>query len=213
MSPEVTPGNLRILDEMLTHVANDFCAGTPPAMLTHPKKSIAENLWSGVNGLKQAIPFYNGGKAYKDPVPPFPNRPYSHGGWDALVQKELRAFNRNGSAYVTRISECLIKTMGLISTIQGEDKTPQLTLYRGQHNAEWPVISSIGRKVPKGFVNARTEVSNFELQALAKWQSRIQKEPELLEEIFGQRMDKWQRMQWCVFRRAKLPLAANDGRW
>ena len=198
MNPQVTPGNLKTLDEILSHVANDFCSGTPPDKLGHPKDRIAKDLWSGVSGLRSAISFYNNGKAYNEPPPPFPGREYSHAGWDGLIRNELHAFNCRGSAYITRISECLIKTMGLVSALQGENKPPQLSLYRGQCNAEWLVSSSIGRKAPEGFKNTISEVSDFELQALAKWQSRIEKDPELLEEMFGQQA---------------IPWSADDGRW
>ena len=213
MNPQVTPGNLKTLDEILSHVATDFCGGTPPDKLGHPKNRIAKDLWSGVAGLRSAIPFYNAGKGYQDPIPPFPDREYSHAGWEALIRNELHAFNCRGNAYITRISECLIKTMGLINILQGGNKAPRLSLYRGQCNAAWPVISSIGRKVPKGVTNKITEVSNFELQALAKWQDRIQKDTVLLEEIFGQRIgvSPWRR---CLARwRSTLPWPRNDGRW
>lgn len=148
MNPKVTPGILNTLEQMLNHVATDFCGGTPAEKLDHPKNRIAKDMFSGVAGLKCAISFYNNGRGFQDPTPPFPDREYTRQGWNDLIRNELFAFDCCGSAYITRVSECLIKTMGLIGPLQGENNPPQLSLYRGQCNAAWPVISSIGRKVP-----------------------------------------------------------------
>lgn len=59
----------------------------------------------------------------------------------------------------------------------------------------------------KNFVNKKTEVSDFELQALTKWQSRVQEDPELLGDMFGQQANVSQRQ------RSALPWPTDDGRW
>lgn len=145
-----------------------------------------EQLGKGISALHSAITIVNDGKGYLDTLPPYPNRHYAHqAGWQSLIHNELLKFNSKGSAYLTSVSECLIKTLGLINIHQSA-YTRTLAYYRGQVDAKWEIQSSIGLKIPiKDIPTDRGKVSQFELDALKNWQSKVLGDSSITKEVFS----------------------------
>ena len=75
--------------------------------------------------------------------------------------------------------------MGLINCHQNS-RNRTLAYYRGHVNSDWEIVSSIGRKIPPNAIpKDRSDVSQFEIDALKKWQSKVLADTNLIEEIFS----------------------------
>lgn len=146
-----------------------------------------DNMGMGLSAMADAHSVLNNGKGFNDPPPKYGDRLYpNQGGWQHLILEEFAQFNAEGSAYITRVSECVIKVFGLINAHHGA-MGRKLALFRGQHNAEWKIQSSIGLKIqPDKVPDDRSVVSEFELYALHKWQDRVLSDSVLTQEVFGE---------------------------
>lgn len=186
-NPKLTPGILNTLTNILNgRVLPEVHKEIKSAQGDYRADNFRDDMGKGISALYSAISVLNNGKGFSDPEPPYPGRHYAHqSGWQALIQNELLKFNSMGSSCITSISECLIKTLGLIN-IHQDASHRTLAYYRGQTNADWEIISSIGRKIPADSIPTdRSKVSQFELDALAKWQSKVLSDRKLIDEIFS----------------------------
>lgn len=150
------------------------------------RNRLKEGFDKGISALYSAKSILNNGKGFDEPTPEYIDRYYPHqGGWHDAITEEIAQFNCNGSAYITRVSECIIKTYGLINIHQGSSNR-SLALFRGQHNAEWGIISSVGLKIPPDKVpDDKLSVSEYEVSLLRTWQELVMSTADLLVEIFG----------------------------
>ena len=184
---KLTPGIISALTNIINgRLLPEIYKEIKDAQGEHIADTYKNDLWKGISALDSAITVLNNGKGYSDTKPPYPDRHYAHeSGWQLLIQNELLKFNSKGSSYITSISECLIKTLGLINVHQNANKRT-LAYYRGHVNAEWEIVSSIGRKIPKSTIPTdRSKVSQFEMDALEKWQSIVLTDDHLIKEIFS----------------------------
>ena len=115
--PVITPGNLDILRLMFEKVLADF--STLEIEREDIKEKTLANLSAGLNALHSCVSIYNNGKGYNDVPPPYDHRMYTQPGWQNMISYQLHAFNREGSNYITCLSEGLIKTLGLVHAFQG----------------------------------------------------------------------------------------------
>lgn len=172
---KLTPGIVSALTSILNgRLLPEIYKEIKDAQGEHRAKIFKDDLGKGISALYSAVSVLNDGKGYSDTKPPYPDRHYAHqSGWQSLIQNELLKFNSKGSSYITSISECLIKTLGLINVHQNANKRT-LAYYRGHVNSDWEIVSSIGRKIPKSTIPTdRSTVSQFEMDALEKWQSVV----------------------------------------
>lgn len=149
-------------------------------------REFLDDLGRGVSALHTAIPALNDGKGYVDPKPGYDDRTYPDlAAWIPHIQDEILKYNSRGAAYITSVSECVTKTLGLINLHQGQNERTT-ALFRGQIDAAWKLTSSIGRKIPpESIPEDRMSVSQFELNSLKKWQTRVLDSKELQEEVFS----------------------------
>lgn len=184
---KLTPGIVSALTSILNgRLLPEIYKEIKDAQGEHRAKIFKDDLGKGISALYSAVSVLNDGKGYSDTKPPYPDRHYAHqSGWQSLIQNELLKFNSKGSSYITSISECLIKTLGLINVHQNANKRT-LAYYRGHVNSDWEIVSSIGRKIPKSTIPTdRSTVSQFEMDALEKWQSVVLTDDHLTKEIFS----------------------------
>lgn len=148
-------------------------------------RDFLDGLGKGVSALHTAIPALNDGKAYMDTKPGYDDRTYPDlAAWIPHIQDEILKYNSRGAAYITSVSECVTKALGLINLHQGQ-KERTTALFRGQIDATWNLTSSIGRKIPpESIPEDRMCASQFELDSLKKWQSKVLDSRELQEEVF-----------------------------
>lgn len=180
--PKITAGNLDTLREMMEKIISDF--STKDITREDVKQTVLSDLQAGRAGLLCALPLYNENKGYSDPHPPYAGRSYSEPGRHTLITYELHAFNQNGNSYITRVSECLIKTFGLVQGYQGH-RPPRYALFRGQPDVKDEITCSIGRKMQQDTDCPEDKVSDFEIKALRCFQSRLGKDGALRQHVFG----------------------------
>lgn len=182
----IKPGAVEMIKELVnTRVLND--AYKLALETNNPRAELLkDNLSKGIGGLHDASIILNGGKSYSPQKPTYQDRHYpDQDGWIKLIYDEIAEFNSNGPAFITRVSECFIKTQGLINVFQSTFSR-KLTYFRGQYNANWGIQSSIGRKIsPSDIPTDRSTVSEFELKTLRIYQDRVLADKELQKEIFG----------------------------
>lgn len=186
-NPKLTPGIISTLTSILSGRVQSELYKEIMAIQGEQKANVfRDDIGKGISALYGAISVLNDGKGYSDTEPPYPDRHYAHqSGWQTLIQNELLKFNSKGSSYITTISECLIKTLGLINVHQSAFNRT-LAYYRGHVDASWEIVSSIGRKIPESSIPTdRSKVSQFELDALEKWQSIVFSDNHLVVEIFS----------------------------
>jgi len=147
------------------------------------KQEIIAQINQGITGLGHARSIQNN---EDEPAltPEYPGR-YYPSSWQQIINDEISQFNSHGPAYITRVSECVIKFFALIN-IHHDASERSLTLFRGQHNAEWDIISSIGRTIPPEEVSDdKLVVSKYEITLLRTWQESVMCDAALQNEIFG----------------------------
>jgi hypothetical protein len=118
------------------------------------------------------------------PLPPVNNHGIPATSWEDTMLDEYSKLNEYGVSYITRISDCIVKTQALVNLYQKDNR--KRALFRGQHNSSWSIRSSLGRKVgvcrkPKD----RTQTSRFEISCLKKWQKKVRRDKVLKQEVFG----------------------------
>lgn len=185
-NPKLTPGIINTLTSILNgRIQSEIYKEINDIQGKHSADTFRDNIGKGISALHGAISVLNNGKGYSDTKPPYPGRHYAHqSGWQSLIQDELLKFNSKGSSYITSISECLIKALGLINVHQNANKRT-LAYFRGHVNADWEIVSSIGRKIPESSIPTdRSKVSQFEMDALEKWQSMVLSNKQLINEIY-----------------------------
>ncbi len=185
--PKLTPGILqtisRIIQERVLPEVYEKIKSTSNESRADRFK---DNLGQGMSALYEAISVMSDGKGYCDTNPQYKDRHYpQQDGWQSLIRYELMKFNSQGASSLTSVSECLIKALGLIN-IHQEANSRTLAYFRGHIDAEWEIISSIGRKIPESNIPSdRSRVSQFELDSLVTWQSKVLGDAELIKEIFS----------------------------
>lgn len=179
----IKPSTINILMKLLTRVSIQV---NKAELNDQQKNQLKKQFDQGISGLYSAMSILNNGKDFNEPTPKYAGRYYpQQSEWGTVITEEIAQFNCSGAAYITRVSECIIKTYGLINIHQGKSDR-SLALFRGQHNAAWGIISSIGHKIPPNEVpDDKSSVSAYEISSLRTWQKLVMSTPELLEEIFG----------------------------
>ena len=184
---ELTPGMLSTLNKIIQErVLPEIYQIIKTNQDEFRSNLFKDQMGQAISAIHSAITVMSDGRGYADAKPPYLFRQYAdQPGWQSLIHNELLKFNSKGTAYLTSVSECLIKTLGLINIHQGTSKRT-LAYYRGQINAEWEIQSSIGRKIPHDDIPSNpSTVSQFELDALKKWQSKVMNDNSLIQEIFS----------------------------
>lgn len=185
----LTPGTISSIVQMLNmRVSPEVSKIIQEKNGLESAKQFNDEFGKGISALHKAISALNDGKQFNlHSRPPYPEQHYANqDGWLQLILNELFTFNAEGSAYITSVTECIIKTLGLINT-HHQAFHRDLAYYRGHVDASWEIVSSIGRKIsPDDIPDDRNQVSRFELNALRSWQDKVFSSDGLQQDIFSE---------------------------
>jgi hypothetical protein len=109
--------------------------------------------------------------------------------WQQSYISEIMQINSQGADAVTSVTETVFKTQGVINLFNHEPATRRAVFYRGETNAAWTPVGRLGRNLPSSIRSAHDpyKTTSFEVEELAKFQSRVEADQELHRDIFGDR--------------------------